>query len=670
MKPSVYLLFPLLLLVLLSGKGQNDDDASAYVRSISAENSGISNSNSALHDFEPPCVASAGKLKPYRQVCYDGINRPYITAVVDVAPIVPPGFKVVYVFSSGPDMVITKAAAREYLLDPRYIEYIQVETGLYRIHTLVYNPMDNLEATLDKYGTTRIADIHQLLIQGGGQLCGALDLNGAVFNVPACTCPAKAGTLDGIDFFGNYPCLNAGSARLRAKVGTPSVVPFGYRLRYILSKGDSLVVSQVKEVPDFTVNTVGRYRIHTLVYHISSLNPRSIRPGVTSVREIYDRISQGKNYHCGSINVQGNLLFDVKPCVPVCSAAAGTLKIKSQTCISDIAALIEATTLQAPVVPAGFKVTYVLTFTDNLIIQNIESFGPAFKVKTPGRYRIHTLVYNPATFDFSGIIYGTTQVSAITKQLIQGGGVNCGAWDGNGVVFDVLNCLACTVSAGTLIPQNQPCLVNLGKVTVKATFGKQPNIPPGYFTLYLLTSGDNKVIENVNDRPSFDIYQPGKYRIHTLLYLPNSLSFTIYLSETPLSELNVLLIQGGGKVCAALDLSGALFEINYCSSILGKPSGETFDANDKNKGERPFTYAYPNPTRDRIRLIFNASKRSNETDIAVEILNINGNILNREKYDAGTSEGELDLKPLPAGIYFIRVMRSGQAPELIRINKL
>ena len=233
MKPLVYLLIPLFLLVLLSGKGQNSDYASAYALSIADENGGTAKvSNNLIDAFESPCVASAGKLKPYRQVCYDGLNRPYITAVVDVAPIVPPGFKVVYVFSSGSDMVITKAAAREYLLDPRYIEYVQVETGLYRIHTLVYNPVDtDLWDKLVQYGKTRIADIHQLLIQGGGQFCGALDLNGAVFNVPACTCPAKAGTLDGIDFFENYPCLNAGSARLRAKVGTPSVVPLGYQLR-------------------------------------------------------------------------------------------------------------------------------------------------------------------------------------------------------------------------------------------------------------------------------------------------------------------------------------------------------------------------------------------------------------------------------------------------------
>jgi Secretion system C-terminal sorting domain len=566
MKPSVQLLIPLVLLFSFSGKGQSGDYASVYHPAQLEKNKEALNlSENTFEVFAPACVASAGKLKPYRQVCYDGITRPLITAVVEAAPIVPPGFKVTYVFSSGPDMVIMKAAPRELLSDPRYIEYVSVETGLFRIHTLVYNPQDTgLLTRLTKYGTTRILDIHRLLIQGGGKLCGALDLGGALFNVPACTCPAKAGTLVGIDFFDDYPCLKSGSAKLRAKVAIPSVVPIGYQVRYILSKGDSLVVSQIKAVPEFNVTTVGRYRIHTLVYHISSLNPSDIRPGVTNVRDIYNRIYEGGNYACGSINVQGNLFFDLKPCAPLCSADAGTLKFKSQTCVSNIPALIQATTLQAPIVPTGFKVTYVLTSTDNLIIQKIESFAPEFKVNTPGRYRIHTLVYNPTTFDFSGIIFGSSKVSVITKQLIKGGGVNCGAWDENGVVFDVLGC-NCSANAGSLgIYYPSPC-ISTGPIQLSAHYWAYPSDnPPGLEITSVLTRGDDLTILQIGTQP-FTVSEPGRYRIHTLVYDRNTMDLRrVVLGTTKASAIYNQFVQGGGTLCGKFDVLGAVFDVTLC----------------------------------------------------------------------------------------------------------
>ncbi|MBK9487532.1 MAG: T9SS type A sorting domain-containing protein [Haliscomenobacter sp.] len=87
-------------------------------------------------------------------------------------------------------------------------------------------------------------------------------------------------------------------------------------------------------------------------------------------------------------------------------------------------------------------------------------------------------------------------------------------------------------------------------------------------------------------------------------------------------------------------------------------------------GAVPTTEAYPNPTTDRVKLVFKDPKLVDEAGISVEVLNINGRIINREKFDAGVTEGELDMKSLPSGLYLIRVMRSGQAPELIRINKM
>ncbi|WP_207303330.1 acetolactate synthase small subunit, partial [Hyunsoonleella flava] len=45
-----------------------------------------------------------------------------------------------------------------------------------------------------------------------------------------------------------------------------------------------------------------------------------------------------------------------------------------------------------------------------------------------------------------------------------------------------------------------------------------PTIPSEYSRIYVLTSGDNLVIEQVNYLPNFTVIKVGKYTIHTLIY--------------------------------------------------------------------------------------------------------------------------------------------------------
>ena len=44
------------------------------------------------------------------------------------------------------------------------------------------------------------------------------------------------------------------------------------------------------------------------------------------------------------------------------------------------------------------------------------------------------------------------------------------------------------------------------------------NVPEGYSTLYVLTSGEGLVIEQVNGTPDFTVTAAGDYTIHTLVY--------------------------------------------------------------------------------------------------------------------------------------------------------
>jgi hypothetical protein len=155
----------------------------------------------------------------------------------------------------------------------------------------------------------------------------------------------------------------------------------------------------------------------------------------------------------------------------------------------------------------------------------------------------------------------------VKQTFIQDGGTICAAVDPVGAYFVVSNCQqTCGVTAGTLIPTGAPCIDNWNSTRLLANVGTQPNVPSGYIVRYLLTTEDSKIIIKVGSTPDFTVTTTGKYRIHTLVYHPNTLNFTVYLNSTKLSELNALLIQGGGTVCAALDLDGAYFNVGYCNT--------------------------------------------------------------------------------------------------------
>lgn len=498
-----------------------------------------------------PCEPTAGKLKPEAQVCYDNVTPAKLTALVDVAAVVPAGYQRRFILTYGANSVIENVNQSS--------TFNVTKTGTFRIHSLIYNPADfDLSSII--FGVTKASDISKLFIQGGGQLCGALEVPGAVFEVTGCPCSAKAGTLVAID----QPCLNAGSARIRGSVNVASTVPAGYQLRYILTQGDVLVVRQVKEVADFTVTQAGRYRIHAFVYNPSTFNLNDIQVGVTTAQGIRDRLVEGGGAICGSIQLSG-LVFDVSTCSPTCAASAGTLKVLDQACLPlGGTARIRATTLTAPAVPEGFLLRYVLTSTDNLVIQNISSSAD-FNVAATGRYRIHTLVYNPATLNLTGVIFGTTRASTINSQLIQGGGQICGALDVTGAIFDVVNCTNCTAYSGTLVKANGPCLDNWWDARLRAAAGVAPVIPAGYQLRYLVSFGSNKVITDIGDKPDFVVHTTGTWRIHALVYNPSTFNLSqIVLNSTTIDQLKDLLVRGIVPTCASLDETGAEFYVKPC----------------------------------------------------------------------------------------------------------
>jgi len=114
----------------------------------------------------------------------------------------------------------------------------------------------------------------------------------------------------------------------------------------------------------------------------------------------------------------------------------------------------------------------------------------------------------------------------------------------------------CTATAGALTPNP------IVGFDISATSDMSAVVPTGFSVTYVLTSGLNFIIEGVSPDPMFTVGSAGNFTIHTLVFDPAILDLSIVeFGVTTALEVNPLLIQGGGTICAALDLTGATFMV-------------------------------------------------------------------------------------------------------------
>ena len=126
---------------------------------------------------------------------------------------------------------------------------------------------------------------------------------------------------------------------------------------------------------------------------------------------------------------------------------------------------------------------------------------------------------------------------------------------------------ACTANAGTITANGGvPCLQFPGEqISFSATPNGNTIVPPGYQVTYVLTLGGGLVIQDAQSTPNFTVSNPGAYTIHTLVYDPNTLDLgIIQIGVTTGFDVNALLQQGGGAICASLDVAGAGVLVESC----------------------------------------------------------------------------------------------------------
>jgi len=197
-----------------------------------------------------------------------------------------------------------------------------------------------------------------------------------------------------------------------------------------------------------------------------------------------------------------------------------------------------------------------LTEGAGLVIVGV-NLTPEFNVAASGDYTIHTLVYDPNTLDLTSIDIGVTTGFDVNGLLIQGGGDICASLDvaGAPVVVEIIES-----DSGTLtLDGDNPTVVCEGDMAmISATPDGNINVPPGFEVIYVLTEGAGLVIIDANATPEFSVSAAGDYTIHTLVYDPNTLDLNIVqFGITTGFDVNGLLIQGGGDICASLDVAGA-----------------------------------------------------------------------------------------------------------------
>jgi uncharacterized repeat protein (TIGR01451 family) len=246
------------------------------------------------------CGAFAGSPIAGDIECLD--DQP-IELLIEMNPLdilIPDGYEQIFVLTQGPELIIMGAQNDLFFVDA---------PGEYRVHSLVFDPL-TLDLGIVEPGGTSAFDIFNLLIEGGGEICASLDLNGAFFNVTECVddCTADAGTtIAAADF-----CVGDSSVTLLAGISN-AIIPEGYDQYLVMTTGEGQVVQTIQEGP-IVVDSTGQYRIHSFVYNSETLDLSSVILGETTLTSILTLISDQST--CASIDQTG-VEFEVEICADI-----------------------------------------------------------------------------------------------------------------------------------------------------------------------------------------------------------------------------------------------------------------------------------------------------------------------------------------------------------------
>jgi hypothetical protein len=202
--------------------------------------------------------------------------------------------------------------------------------------------------------------------------------------------------------------------------------------------------------------------------------------------------------------------------------------------------------------------------------------------------------------------------------------------------------------AGTLTADATTVCLENGSADISATESVAPEVPAGYSVLYVLTDADNNLtILDAAATPEFTLTTEGNYIIHTLVYDPATLTPSTAIGLEA-GAVNGLLVQGGGSICAALDLVGAPITVSSCTGIQ-----ETLEAGFS---------VYPNPSNGQF--VLEAS--GVEDDARIDVMDATGRLVYTEAVVMNNSfRKELNLN-VAKGTYLLQLITQ----EAVVIRKI
>ncbi|WP_299552824.1 T9SS type A sorting domain-containing protein [Seonamhaeicola sp.] len=506
------------------------------------------------------CMADAGTLTADADMVTLTGGEAMISATPNGDIYIPDGYSSLYVLTSGEGLVIEQVGGSP--------EFTVTSSGLYTIHTLVYDGNANSPNYLDlgvvEFGVTTGVDVLNLV--GATGICASLDAAGAPIMVKECTADAGTLTADA-----EMVTLTGGEAMISATPNGDIYIPDGFSSLFVLTSGEGLVIEQVGGSPEFTVDMSGLYTIHTLVYDGNADSPDYldlgvVEIGITTGVDVLNLV--GATGICASLDAAGAPIM-----VKECMADAGTLTADADmVTLTGGEAMISATPNGDIYIPDGYSSLFVLTSGEGLVIEQVGS-SPEFTVDMSGLYTIHTLVYDgnadsPNYLDLGVVEFGvTTGVDVLN--LVGATGI-CASLDAAGAPIMVKECAA---DAGTLTADADMVTLTGGEAMISATPNGDIYIPDGYSSLFVLTSGEGLVIEQVGGSPEFTVDMSGLYTIHTLVYdgnadSPNYLDLGV-VEFGVTTGVDVLNLVGATGICASLDAAGAPIMAKECMADAG-----------------------------------------------------------------------------------------------------
>lgn len=507
---------------------------------------------------EEVCLADAGTIRSDDATIVLNQATVTISATPNGNQVVPDGYEVRYVLTSGTNFVVLAIS------DEPSFEVSNI--GFYRIHTLIAELSDTddenyLDLSGIEFGVTTVANVVALI----GELCADLDAVGApVSIIEPLPCLADAGTLTAAD---STVFLFGDSVRVSAIPNGDRGVPTGYEVMFILASGD--VIEALSTAPNFAVTDTGTYTIHTLVAELSDagdgdyLDLSTIEFGQTTVADLLDLIAE--RGICADLDDVGASI-EVLPALP-CLADAGTIvpEVDTAIFIPGMVLTVNATP-QGFNVPVGYEIRYFI-FRNGALIAPLPQASPTINIGNStlvGTFSIHTVVAelsDTADVNYLDLSSFSSSTEPITLEEViaffNQVGVCADFAEEGATVEVVLAPEECEANAGTLGSNGDTLVLSTDTILVTAIANPDWVILPGYERVYILTSGTDFTIQAISNTPVFEVSEPGFYTIHTLVAELSDTANANYLDLSGLetiAEIENEIIATG--ICADVDVEG------------------------------------------------------------------------------------------------------------------